>query len=375
MFMNYLREKFLLVLCITATMYQLSHAQWLERGFLKNEYAELLKINQRVHIARDDWGKENKVPAPENYTLKYRSPSMAFDNRWDLWQHEANPVAVIAIRGSIQTEASFLANLYAAMIPAQGEIQLDSDFKFNYQLSEDPAAAIHVGWFVAMAYLSRDIVPKIDSCYKEGIKDFLVTGHSQGGGITFLLTSYLHSLQKTGKIPADIRFKTYCSAGPKPGNLAFAYSYEHENRDWAFNVVNPADWVPDVPFTVQTIDDFTEVNPFKGAKAIIKKQKFPKNLALKHIYNKLSKPSKRAQKNYQQYLGKMLSKTVTKQIPDFKIPEYFQSNYYVRTGTMVVLYPDQEYFEEFKEDPAKPNIWLHHLPINYFYLINNAPDY
>ena len=310
-------------------------------------FGELLKINQRVHIARDDWGKENKVPAPENYTLTYRSPSMAFDNRWDLWQHKANPVAVIAIRGSIQTEASFLANLYAAMIPAQGEIQLDSDFKFNYQLSEDPAAAIHVGWFVAMAYF----------CYKEGIKDFLVTGHSQGGGITFLLTSYLHSLQKTGKIPADIRFKTYCSAGPKPGNLAFAYSYEHENRDWAFNVVNPADWVPDVPFTVQTIDDFTEVNPFKGAKAIIKKQKFPKNLALKHIYNKLSKPSKRAQ------------------IPDFKIPEYFQSNYYVRTGTMVVLYPDQEYFEEFKEDPAKPNIWLHHLPINYFYLINNAPDY
>ncbi len=99
---------------------------------------------------------------------------------------------------------------------------------------------------------------------------------------------------KENKIPNDIRFKTYCSAGPKPGNLYFAYDYENITAGgWAYNVVNSADWVPDVPFTVQTVDDFTAVNPFTNAKTMIKKQKFPKNLVLKHIYNQLSKPSKK----------------------------------------------------------------------------------
>lgn len=38
-------------------------------------------------------------------------------------------------------------------------------------------------------YLSKTIVSKIDSWYKAGVKDFILTGHSQGGGI--LLCSML----------------------------------------------------------------------------------------------------------------------------------------------------------------------------------------
>ncbi|MCB0689370.1 MAG: lipase family protein, partial [Saprospiraceae bacterium] len=334
--------------------------QILQSGYDRKEYQELLKINQKAHIARSDWLQDSSMADPQFHQLVYRSPTVAFDNRWDLWQHQTKPIVVIAVRGSIQTGASFLANLYAAMIPASGSLSLDPDFNFHYQLSDHPQAAVHVGWFVAMAYLSKDILPKIDSCYQAGIKDFVLTGHSQGGGITFLLTAHLYSLQKQGVLPSDIRFKTYCSAGPKPGNLFFAYSYENQTRDWAFNVVNPVDWVPDVPFTVQTVDDFTAVNPFREAHSMIKKQKFPKSLALKHIYHKLSKPSLRAQKNYQRYLGKMLAQTVRKNIPDFITPEYYRSNYYVRTGTTITLYPDTNYFQLYKEDPTKPNIWLHH---------------
>jgi hypothetical protein len=44
--------------------------------------------------------------------------------------------------------------------------------------------------------------------------------------ISYLLTAYLYHLQKSGRLQADIRFKTYASAGPKPGNLYFAYQYE-----------------------------------------------------------------------------------------------------------------------------------------------------
>lgn len=279
------------------------------------------------------------------------------------------------MQGSIQTGASFLANFYAAMVPAKGSLRLDKNFQFQYDLSDYPQAAVHVGWLVALGYLSTSIKEQIDSCYKAGIKDFIVTGHSQGGGITFLLTSYLKNLQSENKIPSDIRFKTYCSAGPKPGNLFYAYDFENSTRGgWAYNVINTADWVPDVPFSVQTVDDFTAINPFHGAKAAMKKQKFPKNLVLRHVYNQLSKPSKKAQRRYQKYLGKMVSKAVKKQLPNFVTPEYYKSNYYVRTGNTIILYADQDYFKLYNNEPSNPNIWQHHLPKPYLYLAEKLKE-
>lgn len=361
-------KKALFILSCVA-LSQMVSGQVLQPGFDKAEYIETLKINYKTHIAVDKWKEQTAVPDPQEFSFVYRSPTVAFDNIWDLWIHKDKPVALIAVQGSVQTEASFLANLYAAMIPAQGELQLDKDFLFKYKLAQHPQAAVQVGWFVAMAYLSKTIESKIDSCYKAGIKDFILTGHSQGGGITFMLNAYLQHLQLDHKLPQDIRFKTYCSAGPKPGNLFFAYDYEKMTEGgWAYNVVNTADWVPDVPFSVQTIDDFTSVNPFRGAKAMIKKQKFPANIALKYAYNRLSKPSLKAQKNYEKYLGKMVSKAVKKHIPDFNTPEYYKSNYYVRTGNTIVLYPDETYFKLYSNDPANPNIWQHHLPVQYLFL-------
>lgn len=362
-------KKLLLMIFTAACLTMQSAAQVLKPGFEIEEYIETLKINQKVHLSPEQWESSKELPDPQYFTFAYRSQKVAFDNIWDLWIHRSKPLAVIAVRGSIQTEASFLANLYAAMIPASGTLQLDPEFTFHYHLADDPRAAVHVGWFVAMAYLSRDIVHKIDSCYRTGVRDFILTGHSQGGGIVFLLTSYLYSLQREGSLPADIRFKTYCSAAPKPGNLFYAYDYESRTQEgWAYNVVNTEDWVPEVPFTVQTIDDFSEVNPFRWAKTMIRKQKFPKNLVLKHIYNRMRKPSLRARKNYQKYLGKMMSRAVQKTIPGFVKPAYYKSNDYVRTGHTIVLQPKEDYYRLFSPDPAHPDIWMHHLPKEYLYL-------
>ncbi len=361
--------QYLLTLLAGCLCIQNSWAQLLKPGFEKAEYLETLKINQRAHIPLDKWADTSAIPPPSDYNFVYRSPVVAFDNIWDLWVHKTKAIAVIAVQGSIPTSASFLANFYAAMIPAKGNIQLNKEVNFNYALSENPNAAVHVGWLVAMAFLSPTIEHEIDSCYKAGIKDFIITGHSQGGGIAFLLNSYLQNLQRTGKLPADIRFKTYCSAGPKPGNLFYAYDYENMTKGgWAYNVVNSADWVPDVPFSVQTVNDFPAVNPFRHARAMIKKEKLLKRVILRHVYNQLSRSSIKAQKNYQKYLGKMVSKAVKKQIPGFVPPQYYASNYYVRTGNTIVLYADDAYFKLFNNDPDNPNIWQHHLPVAYLYL-------
>jgi len=254
------------------------------------------------------------------------------------------------------------------MVPARGELLLTSTDTFKYCLAPDSSAAVHVGWLLSMAILSKDIVPKIDSLYNSGIKNFLLMGHSQGGAINFLLTAYLYSLQRQGRLPDDIRFKAYCSAAPKPGNLYFAYYYENITKNGrAFNVVNSADWVPETPISIQTLDDFNSTNLFKNAKGEIKKKKFPQNIVLKSVYNKLDKPTRKAQREYEKYLGEMTSKFIVKKIPGFVPPEYFVSNNYVRTGKTVVLFADEDYYKEFPKTTTK--LEMHHNFKPYLYLL------
>lgn len=343
-------------------------AQQLKPGFDKEEYRQMMLISTRTTA---DSSYYNDFAAPKEFKMVYQSPVMGLDNLWDLWVNEKN-VAVVSIRGTTEKPESWLANFYAAMVPANGELQISEKELFPYKLASDPKAAVHIGWLLSMAYLSKDIVPKIDSLYKAGTKEFLLMGHSQGGAITFLLTAYLKNLQLLGQLPKDIQFKTYCSAGPKPGNLYFAYEYEAMTQGgWAFNVVNKADWVPEMPISIQTLKDFNTVNPFINAKELIKKQKLPARLVMKHIYKKLDKPTRQAQKNYEKYLGEMASKIIKKNISGFSPPLYYSSNHYVRTGTTIVLVPDDDYYKIYPNDPNI--LFAHHFHPQYLYLLDKLP--
>jgi predicted lipase len=225
-----------------------SKAQSWKPGFDKQEYIELLKVNA---MFGDSTFRKN-VPTPSHSKFLYRSAVVGLENRWDLYLRDDN-VAIISIRGTTASKESWMANFYSAMVPAIGFLQLSKTDTFRYHLADNPKAAVHIGWLISTAYLSPSIVTKIDSLYKAGIKRFIITGHSQGGAIAYLLTAHLYDLRNKNIIPKDIEFKTYCSAGPKPGNLYFAYDYEHETQGgWAFNVVNTADWVPETPVTIQT---------------------------------------------------------------------------------------------------------------------------
>lgn len=337
----------------------------LSPGFDKGEYIELMKLSARTSAAENYY---SKIAEPQRFKMVYQSPVIGLDNLWDLW-NDGKGTATISIRGTTTNSTSWLANFYAAMVPAKGQLQLGDNDVFEYELASNPKAAVHVGWLVSTAFLTKDMLPKIDSTYKSGTRNIIIVGHSQGGAIAYLVTSYLYNLQKTGKLPADIRFKTYCSAGPKPGNLYYAYEYEAMTQNgWAFNVVNAADWVPEVPISIQTLNDFNPSNPFIHAKGIIKKQKFPTSLALKYMYNQLSKPPSKAQKRYQKYLGAMTSKTVKKTLPGFVPPTYYASSHYVRTGNMIVLIPDEEYLKLYPESQSADNLFPHHLHPQYLLL-------
>ncbi len=322
----------------------ITQSQGLQPGFIKNEYKELMYISARTCGASPEY--YNQFPEPSHFKMLYRSQPIGLDNLWDLWVSE-DKIAVISIRGTTQNAESWLANLYAAMVPAKGVLHLNSQDSFVYNLAAHHHAAVHVGWLLSTAYLSKEVVPKIEELYKQGFKDFIVTGHSQGGAISYLL----YSLQDDHTLPMDIRFKTYCSAAPKPGNLYYAYEYEAKTQGvWAFNVVNAADWVPEVPMSIQTVTDFNDINPFNNAEMMINKEKFLKRLALKHVYKQLSKPAIKAQKNYENYLGKMTSKIIRQKVEGFIPPEYYKSNHYVRTGRTIVLFPDEAYYKIYPND-------------------------
>ena len=94
-------------------------AQHLKPGFDKQEFTEMLKIGARTTA---DSAYYNSFPAPEQFKMIYQSPQMGLDNLWQLWITD-DSVAVVSIRGTTTTSVSFLANFYAAMVPAKGELQ------------------------------------------------------------------------------------------------------------------------------------------------------------------------------------------------------------------------------------------------------------
>jgi pimeloyl-ACP methyl ester carboxylesterase len=223
-----------------------------------------------------------------------------------------------------------------------------------------------------MAFQAEGVLHKLDSCYRRGTRDVLIMGHSQGGAIAYLLTSHLRSLQAQGQLPADIRIKTYCSAAPKPGNLYYAYDYERATQGgWAVNVVNPADWVPETPLTVQTTSDFNITNPFVGVGAIIKKQPFSKRVVARYAFGQLAAPSRRAQRRYQRYLGGYVGKAVKKSLPRYQAPAYYPSSNYVRVGPTIVLPADAAYYAKYPNDPKQ--LFRHHLFQPYYYLAEKLP--
>ena len=340
-------------------------AQNLKPGFDKAEYAELMKVSVS---STANQAYIDTLPRPEHFKKLYQSAPIGMDNLWDLWKNENN-VAAISLRGTTLNAISWLANFYAAMVPAKGELQVSKDYLFKYQLAENPRATVHTGWLLSLAYLSKDMMPKIDSLYKTGVKEFLIMGHSQGGAIAYLLTAYLYNLQKQGLLAADIRLKTYCSAGPKPGNLYFAYDYEALTQNgWAFNVVNSADWVPETPFSIQTLDDFNATNPFANAKDMMKKQGVVKGLVLRWVYGRMDGVTKRAVRRYCKNLGNRVGGMLKKSLPGFAPPAYADNMNYTRAGNYIVLLADEDYYKHFPD--SKTNPFAHHLHKQYLYLLD-----
>jgi len=343
----------------------------LEPGFDAKEYLAMLRIDFTGQDSLSpDAAADNgfHVNPPEGYIRHYHSPEVGLKNRWSMWYRRDGRVAVISIRGTISDMVSWTANFYAAMVPANGSLQLSDSNLFNYRLAADDKAMVHVGWLVSLGSLAPTMLQQVHAAYERGIRDFIISGHSQGGAIAFLTSSYLHYLRDKGELPADIVFKTYCSAAPKPGNLFYAYDFDFITRNgWGFNVVNSADWVPESPFSVQTLSDFNNTNPFIHMDGMLKKQPWLIRWYLRGKYNKLKKSTRKAQRCFKDVLGHMMYKQVKKVLPQFKEPVYAEGNNYQRAGVPIVLQPDSAYYRKFPEMPEK--VFQHHMFEPYYWMV------
>ena len=332
-------------------------AQKLKPGFDPIEYLDLLQVSEATH-------KDSMLPGVVKGTglkheLIYRSPEVGLKNRWEYWQRE-DGIGVISIRGTVQHASSWMENFYAAQVPATGTLQINDSTIFKYKLSNDEKASVHAGWTLGLAFLGPDITSMITRMYNEkGINQFIIMGHSQGGALAFLVTSYLHYLEGSNGLPQGLNFKTYCSAAPKPGNMYYAYDFDFITRyGKGFTVVNTSDWVPETPFSVQTLGDFSPGNPFTDISSLLGSQKAVVRWYLKSMYNKMDRGTRKAQERIEKYLGHKVYSQVKKVLPQFKEPEYAGTVNYMRAGIPIVLQPDAEYKTAYPDDPKKA--FMHH---------------
>lgn len=339
-------------------------AQTLKPGFDAKEFKQMLLISGRQ--GDTPWVKV-RIAVPDEYKMVYRSAEVGLDNRWDLWEAPGKPT-VISVRGTTSEQKSWLANFYAAMIPAKGALKIKNDYTFNYQFAADDNALVHTGWTIGLAFLWPDIKQKMMDRYNKGQKEFIVMGHSQGGGIAFLLHSHLYYLQQKGELPADMVFKTYCSAAPKPGNLYYAYDFDFITRNgMAFRVVNTSDWVPEMPISIQTLGDVNKVNPFVDVKAQLKKMKLIQRIALKHVYNDMNGSANKTNKTFRKYFEKTAYKFVKKTLAEFPHPANANSLNYTVAGHPVILAKTAGYDAFSSKLPQ--HAFTHHFMETYLYLL------
>lgn len=306
------------------------------------------------------------------YRFLYQSPSIGLDNVWSLWLR-SDSTAVILLRGTTADARSWLADFYCAMIPAQGMLILPHDDTVSYRLARDPRAAVHAGFLLGFAYLSRDIGPKIDSLYRAGYHHYLVAGHSQGGALCYFVSAWLWNAVSSGQYPL-MEIKTYASASPKVGNMYFAYDYNNLTRSqWSFSLVNSYDVVPEMPFTTQQLEtDMNQPNPFLNLN--LKKMPFLQRIFIKRAVNQMRKKAAKSSKTYQKYLSGYTSNIAAKMFPGIQFPEAVNSTYFVRPGVPISLMPDSSYFRHF--EAIKDGPYYHHGMDTYRFLLRESyPGY
>lgn len=337
----------------------------LKPGFDASEARDLIRIcNSATYL--DLYGDDSQI-IPEGYVKTYTSPAYGMDNLFQIY--EKGDIAVINFRGSTANKSSWLENLYAAMIPVKETIEINGE-KFKYQVGKDEDGAVHAGYTLALYYLKDDVLKQIKRLNKKGIRDILITGHSQGGALAQMTRAYL-DYQSRFKVSKRNTFKVYAFANPMIGNAAFCQEYSEKfcASEMSFVIHNPKDFVPKMPVSYN--DDFWEKNL---SDLLLNTEEFSiQNAAIDGVLNLF--------KDRLPALAKKMSENINKQLlkdlGEIKMPEFKNEVNYTHTGNKILIsetiYPE---IKEPKESDEKKKfnfsgMSLQHKPYNYYTAILN----
>jgi hypothetical protein len=335
----------------------------LKPGFDAHEFLDVLNL-EWTH--QDIGNNYAHAIVPPNYQRVFRSPEVGLKNKFDFWLRD-DSVGVICLRYTVGG-TSWLENFYSGMIKAQGSLQLNDSTIFNYKFSNDEKAFVHHGWTIGIGHLAPLVTNVINEYYNKGVKEIIIVGHSQGAALAFLMRSYLQYAPKS-IVPSDIKYKVYCCAAPKPGNLFYAYDFDFITRNgWAYRIVSTSDWVPQTPFSIQSIGDLHPANPFANKKQLMKKGVNNPLIRwyVNHAINDMEDAAKKANRKYEKYLTKRMGSVIKKSLKEYQNPTIEKSNFYMPSGVPIVLQADSAYNAKFKFDGK--NVFLHHTFEPYIYL-------
>jgi len=341
----------------------------LKPGYDKTELTSLLPVMERVYDSTDIGGF--KTPEPVKIKRVFRSKLSPLLNRFDTWVTD-DKKAVISIRGTIADTAalSFTVAFYAPIVAAKGKLKMSDSKWFEYKLAEFPGAGVHLGILLALGHISDELIEQVKKQYSDGIRDFVILGHSQGSGIAFLATSYIKYLQKDGKLPQDFRIKTYCIAAPKTGNLQYAYDYEKITQGgWAMSVNNVIDWVPCIGITMQAASDFPKVSPFHDLKAFFTDASYKPGPNFDEAAAKYLSVVPNASEELGKIIHEYVYPKVINAMPGYVEPELMKTADFERSGLNIPMVPNDEYFKHFPNDPTKFQVWENHSVYPYYILV------
>lgn len=270
----------------------------------------------------------DKEIIPVDFKRVFASLSMGMDNQFQVYEDEK--LGVIVIRGSTANPTSWMANIYASMIPAKGEIYIGGTPR-PYQFANDPKATVHSGYALATVIMANEVIQQIHALNRKEIFDIYITGHSQGGSLSQMLRAYLENLPE-GTIDSRNRFKTYAFAPPMIGDAAFASEYDRRfsQSGTSYTIVNPADPVPLFPSGMSEDGGRDAVQMFTGGEP----NDF-RSMLMAFLFQSMNDSIA----GFANQMGQNLLATLSGSLGDIKMPENAGHFKYNRTGQVIEIEP------------------------------------
>lgn len=309
----------------------MSHFTWgqIKAGFNPKEAKAFIAMCNSFTFL--DLYKSDKEILPQGFKKTYTSRVVGMDNLFQVYENDS--IGIINFRGSTASASSWMENMYSAMVPAKGKMNLDYK-NYPYTFARNSSAAVHSGYALTVLLFSKLLKERINVLNEKGIHNIIFVGHSQGGALAHLTRAYFENMSKK-EVSLKNVYKTYAFANPMCGNKAFAEEYNERfgEAETSFSIINPEDVVPKMPmhFDKGNKMSMDRLKGWVAGKETINFKKLGKDFFLSKIEYGLA--------SYVGFSNRLIERLVSKTSVNIIMPPYTRDVNYFQVGKMKHLQP------------------------------------